>query len=45
MQMVSIKKSQFAGLNDISYYFSDGIWSLPYRHYLLNNTRNVKKKK
>ena len=44
MQMVSIKKSQFAGLNDISYYFSDGICSLPYRHCLLNNTRNVKKK-
>ena len=44
MQMVSIKKSQFAGFNDLSYYFSDGIRSLPYGHCLLNNIRNVKEK-
>ena len=42
MQMVSIKKSHFAGLNDKSYYFSDGICSLPYGHYFLNNLRNEK---
>lgn len=43
MQMVSIKRSQFAGLNDISYYFSEEYALLLYRHFLLNNTRNVKK--
>ena len=29
MQMVSIRKAQFAGLNDKRYYFSDGITSFP----------------
>ena len=29
VQMVSIKKVQFAGLNDKRYYFLDGITSLP----------------
>ena len=37
--MVSIKKSQFPGLNDTRYYFSDRICSLPYGHPLLNDMR------
>ena len=44
MQMLSIKKSQFAGLNDERYYFSDGICSLPYDHLLLKDVREKKKK-
>ena len=42
--MVSIKKAQFAGINDKRYYFSDGICSLPYGHPLLNHIRDQKKK-
>ena len=42
--MVSIKKVQFAGINDKRYYFSDGICSLPYGHPLLNHIRDQKKK-
>ena len=44
MQMLSIKKSQFAGLNDERYYFFDGICSLPYDHLLLKDVREKKKK-
>ena len=43
MQMVSIKKAQFAGLNDKRYYFSDGITSFPYGHFLLADLRSKKK--
>ena len=43
MQMVSVKKSQFSGLNDKKYYFSDRICSLPYEHYLLNDIRRENK--
>ena len=39
-----LKKSQFPGLNDKRYYFSDGICSLPYGHYLLNDIRSEKKR-
>ena len=44
MQIVTIKKSKFAGLIDKRFYFSDGICSLPYGHPLLNDIRNKKKK-
>ena len=44
MQMLSIKKSEFGGLNDKRYYFSDGICSITYEHYLLNDIGNEKKK-
>ena len=37
MQIVTIKKSKFAGLIDKRFYFSDGICSLPYGHPLLKN--------
>ena len=43
MQMVSIRKAQFAGLNDKRYYFSDGITSFPYGHFLLAELRSQKK--
>ena len=43
MQMVSIKKVQFAGLNDKRYYFSDGITPLPYGHFLLSGLRDKKR--
>ena len=44
MKMISIKKSQFSGLNDERYYFSDGITSFPYEHLLLESLREKKKK-
>ena len=43
MQMVSIAKVQFAGINDKRYYCSDGITSLPYGHFLLAELRDKKK--
>ena len=44
MEMVSLKKSQFLGLNDKSYYFSDRITSFPYGNPLLEPQRekNIK---
>ena len=46
--MVSVNKTQFAGLNDKRFYFHDGIVSLPFGHYLLEDfkkkTRNLNKK-
>ena len=44
MQMKSIKKTQFAGLNDKRFYFYDGIVSLPFGHFLLNRVREEKEK-
>ena len=44
MQMVCINKTQFAGLNDKLFYFNDGIVSLPFGHFLLNNVRKKKRK-
>ena len=44
MQMVSVNKNQFAGLNDKPFYFNDGIVSLPFGHYLLNKVRKEKEK-
>ena len=44
MQMKSVKKTQFAGLNDKLFYFRDGIVSLPFGHFLVNKVREVKEK-
>ena len=44
MQMVSVNKTQFAGLNDKRFYFNNGIVSLPFGHYLLNDVRKQKEK-
>ena len=41
--MVSIKKLQFACLNDKRYYFSVGITSLPCGHFLLSELRDKKR--
>ena len=42
MQMNSVKRTQFADLNDKRYYFHDGIVSLPFGHFYYIN---VEKKK
>ena len=44
MQMKSAKKTQFAGLNDKRFYFHDGIFFLPFGHFLLNKVREEKEK-
>ena len=44
MQMVSVNKAQFAGLNDKRFYFHDGIVSLPFGHFLLNKVREQNEK-
>ena len=44
MQMKSVKKTQFAGLNDKRFYFHDGIVSLPFGNFLLNKVREEKEK-
>ena len=44
MQIKSVKKTQFAGLNDKRFYFHDGIVSLPFGHLLLNKVREEKEK-
>ena len=44
MQMKSVKKTQFAGLNDKHFYFHEGIVSLPFGHFLLNKVREEKEK-
>ena len=44
MQMKSISKLQFGQLNDKSFYFCNGIISLPYGHPLLENLRKEKHK-
>ena len=41
--MTSVKKVQFASLNNKRYYFSNGIVSLPYGHPLLKEVRERKK--
>ena len=43
MQMNSVKKAQFAGLNDKRFYFYNAIVSLPFEHVLLNKVRQEKK--
>ena len=44
MQIKSVKKTQFAGLNDKRFYFHDGIFFLPFGHFLLNKVREEKEK-
>ena len=44
MQMKSVKKIQFAGLNDKCFYFHDEIVSLPFGHFLLNKVREENEK-
>ena len=44
MQMKSVKKTQFAGLNDKRFYFHNGIVSLPFGHFLLNKVREENEK-
>ena len=43
MKMKAVNKVKFARLNDKRYYFSDGIVSLPFGHFLLEKTRQYKK--
>ena len=43
MQMTTVRRKQFAGLNDKRFYLSDGITSLPYDHFLLSEIRDEKK--
>ena len=43
MEMVTIKKTQFAGLNGKRFYFFDGIVSLPFSHHLLEDVKQEKK--
>ena len=44
MQIKSVRKTQFAGLNDKSFYFHDGIVSLPFAYFLLEKTWEEKEK-
>ena len=44
VQMKSVKKTQFAGLNDERFYFHDRIVSLPLGQFLMNKVREVKEK-
>ena len=44
MQMKSVKKTQFSGLNNKRFYFHDRIVSLPFGHFLLNKVREEKEK-
>ena len=44
MQMISVNKTQFAGLNGKRFYFNDSIISLPFGHYLLSKVRKEKEK-
>ena len=44
MQIKSVKKTQFARLNDKRSYFHDGIVSLPSGHFSLNKVREEKEK-
>ena len=44
MQMTSVNKTQFVGLNDKRFYFYNRIVSLPFGHYLLEDSRKLKEK-
>ena len=44
MQMRTVNKIQFGQLNDKRFYFSNGITSLPYGHFLLDQIRKEKNK-
>ena len=43
MQMTTVRRKQFAGLNDKRFYLSDGITSRPYGYFLLSEIRDKKK--
>ena len=43
MQMNSVRRTQFAGLNDKRYHFHDGIVSLPFGHFYYINVEKKKK--
>ena len=43
MTMTSINKVKFASINDKRYYGYEGIVSLPFGYYLLNEVRGYKK--
>ena len=46
MRIKSVKKTQFAALNDKRFYFQDGIVSVPFGHFLLNKVHaKIKKNK
>ena len=40
--MKSVRKTQFGGLNNKRYYLHDGIVSLPFEYFLLENVRKEK---
>ena len=42
MQMKSVRKAQFAGLNDKRFSFHDGIVPIPFGHFLLEKAREEK---
>ena len=42
MKMKSVRKTQFGGLNNKRYYLHDGIVSLPFEYFLLENVRKEK---
>ena len=44
MKIKSVRKTQFAGLNDKRYYLHDGIVSLPFGHFLLETVKKEKEK-
>ena len=44
MQVKSVTKTQFTGLNDKRFYFHDRIVSLSFGHFLLNKVREEKEK-
>ena len=43
MTMTSINKVKFASINDKRYYGYEGVVSLPFGYYLLNEVRGYKK--
>ena len=43
MQMKTVTRKQFSGLNDKSFYFTVSITSLPFGHFLLAEIREHKK--
>ena len=44
MKIKSVRKTQFAGLNDKRYYLHDGIVSLPFGYFLLETVKKEKEK-
>ena len=42
VKIKSVRKTQFGGLNNKRYYLHDGIVSLPFEYFLLENVRKEK---